>query len=187
MKNKKLIFTILSIIIVIVIIIAIFIINNKKEKPQDVLNTYISLLNEQNYEELYNLISKESQEKISKEDFITRNKNIYDGIDAYSIKIEIQEVEKTKSEVKVKYNQNMSTSAGEVQFSNTANLRKEDKIYKIDWSSKMIFPYLTDTDKVRVSTIKASRGEILDRNDKKLAENGTISSCRYCTWKIRRK
>ena len=187
MKNKKIIYAILLLIVVIAIIITILIINNKKEKPQDILNTYISLLNEQNYEGLYDLISKTSQEKITKEDFITRNEKIYNGIDAYSIKIDIQEVEKNKNDIKINYNESMSTSAGEVKFSNTANIVKEDNSYKLQWSSKMILPYLSDTDKVRVSTIKASRGEILDRNGKKLAENGTISSCRYCSRKIRRK
>ena len=40
----------------------------------------------------------------------------------------------------------------------------------------MIFPEVRDTDKVRVSTIESERGEILDRNGNKLAENGTVSS-----------
>ena len=40
----------------------------------------------------------------------------------------------------------------------------------------MIFPQLRSTDKVRVSTISAKRGEILDRNGEKLAQNGTIST-----------
>ena len=70
----------------------------------------------------------------------------------------------------------MSTSAGTISFTNTAKLVKGDKDYKISWSSSMIFPELRATDKVRVSILSAKRGEILDRNGEKLAENGSISS-----------
>lgn len=40
----------------------------------------------------------------------------------------------------------------------------------------MIFPNLTSTDKVRVSTTQAVRGEILDRNGRILAGKGIASS-----------
>lgn len=40
----------------------------------------------------------------------------------------------------------------------------------------MIFPNLTSTDKVRVSTTQAERGEILDRDGCVLAGKGTASS-----------
>ena len=40
----------------------------------------------------------------------------------------------------------------------------------------MIFPNLTSTDKVRVSTTQAVRGEILDRNGRVLAGKGIASS-----------
>ena len=40
----------------------------------------------------------------------------------------------------------------------------------------MIFPNLTSTDKVRVSTTQAVRGEILDRNGCVLAGKGIASS-----------
>ena len=131
---------------------------------------------EKNYTELYSLISSESKNKISEEDFITRNQNIYEGIDAVNIKIEITNKEKENNTEKISYNEEMSTSAGNISFTNTVNLVKEEKEYKINWSSSMIFPELRDTDKIRVSSIESERGEILDRNDVKLAENGKISS-----------
>ena len=125
---------------------------------------------------MYNLISESSKTEISQEDFVKRNKNIYEGIDAVNLNIEITEVIKEKGITKISYNENMSTSAGDISFSNTAKIVKEKKEYKIDWSSSMIFPQLRDTDKVRVSTLEGRRGEILDRNDNKLAYNGTIST-----------
>ena len=141
MKNKKIIIIALVAVIVICAIIGIVVyINSTKEKPEDVLSTYISLINEQKYEEMYNMISNESKEQISQEDFIKRNKNIYEGIDAFDIKVTISEILKEKGVNKVTYSESMSTSAGTISFTNTAKLVKEDKQYKLNWSSSMIFP-----------------------------------------------
>ncbi len=177
MKNKKIAIIVLALIVIIAAIIAcVVIFNMPKEKPEDVLNSYISMINDKNYEGLYSMISAKSKQNISEEDFLTRNENIYEGIDAVNINIEIQEVTNNSNETAIKYKESMDTSAGKIEFTNTATLVKEDKEYKIDWSSAMIFPELRDTDKVRVSTIESERGEILDRNGNKLAENGTVSS-----------
>lgn len=70
----------------------------------------------------------------------------------------------------------MYTSAGKVDFSNSVNLVKEDKQYKIDWSTTLIFPELKEGYKVRVKTLKANRGAILDRDGNKLAYDGKVSS-----------
>lgn len=176
MKNKKILIPIIIILIIAIIITVVIIINNNKIKPEDTLNTYISLINEQKYEEMYEKLSSDAKSKITKEDFITRNKNIYNGIDATNIQIQISDKEKEDEIIKLTYSENMSTSAGNITFNNTSKLVKEDKEYKINWSSSMIFPELRETDKVRISSINAKRGEILDRNNVKLAENGTISS-----------
>lgn len=178
MKNKKIIIVAIVIIVAIAIIAggAFIIINKNAPKPEEALSEYISLLNEQKYEEMYNMISENSKTQISQEDFVKRNKNIYEGIDAYDIKITPSETTKDGKTYNIKYDESMSTSAGTINFTNTAKLVKENKEYKISWASSMIFPELRSTDKVRVSTLSAERGEILDRNGEKLAENGSISS-----------
>lgn len=175
MKNKKVI-VLIVIAIILIVIGVMFFINSAKGRPEDILKTYIALINEHKYEDMYNLISEDAKLGISEEDFIKRNKNIYEGIDAENINIEILETKKENKVIKIEYNENIPTSAGNVKFSNTANVIKENKEYKINWSSNMIFPELKNTDKVRVSTIEAKRGEILDRNGKGLAINGSISS-----------
>ena len=175
-KKTVVVAIIILLILAIAIICGVVYMNTPKEKSEDVLAKYFSLLNDKNYTELYSLISSESKNKISEEDFVTRNKNIYEGIDAVNIKIEITNKEKENNTEKISYNETMSTSAGNISFTNTVNLVKEEKEYKINWSSSIIFPELRDTDKIRVSSIESERGEILDRNDVKLAENGKISS-----------
>ena len=147
-----------------------------KENPEDVLNTYIAYINDKNYDGMYELLSSSSKSSISKEDFITKNKNIYEGIDSLDIKIDIKETKKESKNIKILYNEQMYTSAGKVDFSNSVNLVKEDKQYKIDWSTTLIFPELKEGYKVRVKTLKANRGAILDRDGNKLAYDGKVSS-----------
>lgn len=173
-KKKVLIGVIVLVIIVVAIIIGVVIIqNNEKEKVKELVTEYFSLVNDKNYDELY---SKVASMNMSKDDFIARNKNIYEGIDCANIEINIKNVEKADKGYDVTYNEKFFTSAGEVEFDNTANVVKEDKELKLKWDSHIIFPQLNDDEKVRVSTIKAKRGSILDRNDIALAEDGNIAS-----------
>ena len=178
MKNKKILIGIVITVIALLAIISIILVKNKNDENmiKQSFSSFISLIGEQKYEDMYNMISQSSKEQISKDDFIKRNKNIYEGIDAFNINVEIINIEKENEIIKVKYNEKMSTSAGDIQFSNTAKLVKEDKNYKIRWSSSIIFPELGNTDKVRISSIEAQRGAILDRNGETLAFNGTIST-----------
>ena len=173
-KKKVLIGVIVLVIIVVAIILGVVIIqNNEKDKVKDLVTEYFSLVNDKNYDELY---LKVASMNMSKDDFIARNKNIYEGIDCANIEINIKNVEKVDKGYDITYNEKFFTSAGEVEFDNTANVVKEDKELKLKWDSHIIFPQLNDDEKVRVSTIKAKRGSILDRNDIALAEDGNIAS-----------
>lgn len=176
MKNKKvLIGVILTVVIILIAVIAtvIFISNKEQEDVKTLLSDYFNLINDKNYEELY---SKVASMNMSKEDFVARNENIYEGIDSSNIRINVNNVEKTDEGYNISYHEKMYTSVGLVEFDNKANIVKEEKELKIKWSSSLIFPQLGDSDKVRVSTIKAKRGSILDRNDIPLAEDGKIAS-----------
>lgn len=180
MKNKKvLIISIVSIVIIIALAITAYVIissKNDEENAKITFTSYIDLINNDKYDELYNYLTTEAKSKINQEDFTSRNENIYEGIDATNIKVNITGLEKEDNTYVIQYTESMYTSAGEINFSNTANVKKEGDNFKIDWNSSYIFPQLRDTDKVRVSSIKAKRGSILDRNANALAEDGYIAS-----------
>ena len=176
MKNKKgLIFAVILIVIILIGIMGYFKIINKI-KPEDVLKQYIENINAKDYNAMYEKISSSSKNNISEEDFINRNKKIYEGIDSHNIEIYINNVQKNKNEVKITYNEKVYTSSGVINFSNTSSLVKDGKTYKLNWTSKTIFPELEENYKVKVSSIEASRGEILDRQGKYLAQNGQITT-----------
>ncbi len=179
MKKKRNMIVILIIVVLFIVGIVVYSKYSKKidEKNQkDTILTFFSYINEKKYEDMYEMLSKTAKESFSKEDFITRNKNIYEGIDATDLNIDIDEVIDTEKGKEVSYHEKFFTAAGEVSFSNVATLIREDRTYKIDWNSKLIFPELKEEYKVKIFTLKAKRGSIKDRNGNVLAYDGEISS-----------
>ena len=175
--KKKIIIVIVLVCLAILAVGGFLIYSSKATKPENILNEYISKINEAKYNEMYEMISNRSKGQITEEDFVKRNKNIYEGIDMSNLKIDIKNIEKESSKkYAITYITSMNVSGQNISFENRSNIIKEDNKLKIDWSSNMIFPNLNGTDKVKVSTSKAIRGKILDRNGKELATNGKISS-----------
>ena len=180
MKKKTIIWIIVAIVVIATIIgsIATIVLTKKVNKPENIWHQYIGYINEQKYDEMYDMITNDSKSQISKDDFVKRNKNIYDGIDMTDMQVQITSVEKENSNTsKIAYNQTMETDAGKVEFENTVRLTKDrEKGYLINWSSSLIFPTLGSNDKVRIKTISAERGSIVDKNDQMLAGIGSVSS-----------
>lgn len=145
--------------------------------PEDTVRNYFSLLNDGDYEGMYALLTESSKDSVSEKDFISRNQNIYEGIEASNIKVSFPSEESSSKDTEtVTYSTSMDTCAGSVSFDNQAVLEKDsDGAYRISWDSTLIFPSLQDDYKVRVETETAERGSIYDRNGTALATQGTIS------------
>ena len=175
-KSKKLITIIATGIILFIWIVLISrYVYTENNQPKETLLNYIECLNNKEYENMYNMISVQSKAEFDKETFISRNKNIYEGIHAKDIKINIEEIIKKNDMVTIKYENIMDTICGKMKFENSVELNKEyDKGYVINWNSNCIFPELNDSDKLMVDTLRAKRGDILDRNNEKLATDGYI-------------
>ncbi len=170
MKKKVVIISVIAVAVIALITVAILVLSKEKQNPEEILKTYFSYIEKQNYEGMYNMVHSNTD----KEEFLKRNKNIYEGIHAKKIKIEITSIQNEKKKVIITYLTKMNTSAGDVEFENTAKLSKDDsKKYKIEWSSNLIFPELNNDYKVRVSNTEGKRGSILDRNGNILAETKT--------------
>ena len=187
MKNKKLLIGIIFVLIIAVIgiVAAVFVSkNSNEEKAKNTVIDFFALIEEQNYEGMY---QKTIDMNMSKEDFITRNKNIYEGIDAANIKIDITSVNIEDGNYQIGYHEKMDTSAGSIEFNNVATVKKQDGEFKIYWNDSYIFPNLGADDKVRVSTVESARGSILDRNGVALAEDRRNFTGWISSRKIRRK
>lgn len=189
--NKKIIIWIIAVVAIVLAIaggIILYADNKTKSNPEDIWNQYIAYINDQKYDEMYNMLTDDSKAQISQEDFVSRNKNIYDGIDMTDMKVEITSIENEDSKTrKIIYNSTMNTEAGQIDFQNTVRLtqnsNKENR-YGINWSSSLIFPQLNNNDKVRIKTISAERGSITDKNGQLLAGKGTVSSVGIVSGKL---
>ena len=166
--NKKTIMMIVGgvVVIGIVVIVAFFLLGgDSKEK---VLKDYYAKISEKDYQGMYEMINDESQKAYDKDTFVKRNQNIYEGIEAKDISVEVTD----KEDDQLIYTVKMTTLAGETTFKNKTKISDG----KIEWSDSFIYPQLESTDKVRVKEDKAERGKIVDRSAKVLAGQGEAYS-----------
>ena len=142
--------------------------------PEELLVEYMNHIPVQEYEQMYAMLHIEASGNVSQEDFIKRNSAIYEGIEIQNMEVEI--IAYDEEQLTVTYQTSFDTVAGEISFENEAFFLEGEDGYKLVWDDSLIFPNLASTDKVRVSTTQANRGEILDRNGRVLAGKGTASS-----------
>lgn len=141
-----------------------------EDESKALVKMYEELLNQGEYGLLYDNISKDSKDHISREEFIKRYSSIYSGIGAKNIEISVGEI-KDKNIVPISIK--MDTLGGKLDFKDVdVNTVKEDKDYKIVWNESLILPPMTKDDKVGVEVDKGVRGKILDRDDNPLAYDG---------------
>ena len=150
----------------------------KKEEvwktPEELLVEYMNHIPAQEYEQMYAMLHIEASGNVSQEDFIKRNSAIYEGIEIQNMAVEI--IAYDEEQLTVTYQTSFVTVAGESSFENEGFFLEGEDGYKLVWDNSLIFPNLASTDKVRVLTTQANRGEILDRNGRVLAGKGTASS-----------
>lgn len=145
-----------------------------KEGAKKALQEYMAYIEQKEYDKMYEMLDEDSQALWPREDFVTRNQRIYEGIEAADITISFQ---KEQPEGKwLAYTTTMDTTAGEITFDNQALLHRESWKWKLQWEDTLIYPRLSSTDKVRVETISAKRGDIFTSDGKTLAGQGTVSS-----------
>ena len=147
---------------------------NTWKNPEELLVSYMSHIPKKEYKEMYEMLDIQASGDITQENFIKRNTAIYEGIEAQNMTVEVLEYKEENNSVK--YQTSFDTVAGTITFVNEAVFQKEGEAYKLVWQDSLIFPGLQASDKVRISTTQANRGEILDRNERVLAGKGVASS-----------
>lgn len=187
MKSKKnvLIIGIVGIVLILALLIGILIMWSKNKEnskslntPEGVVSTYAELISNKKYDEAYELLTSESKNSISKEDYIAIYEKVDKGVDVSSVEINNIAVEKLdKNKSKVSYSQKINSGYGDITFNNTVELQKQDdNKYYVSWNYGTIYPDLQKTDKIDISKDYAKRGSLIDRNGKLLAGGGYIAS-----------
>ena len=180
-KSRKVLIIIIILLLLIVVAgcVAWYIISNMDQnKPDEVLNAYINYLKTGDYEGMYSLLSESTKTRVEHDTYISRNKNIFEGIEATNIEINnLTYDEESKS---INYNMSFDTLAGNLSYNYTATFdRQDDNKYYLNWYSNLIIPSLKEEYKVRVYSNTGARGDILDRNGKILATNDEDGNREY--------
>lgn len=159
---------------------------NDDNKPQDRLETYMKLWNDQDFADMHDMLSLEAKENYSTEQFANRYKKIYKDLDITDLQVKYSQLEEDEEktamdegEVTIPITAEMDSIAGPISFDYEATLVQEEdendkKDWFLDWDPGLIFPEMKDGGKVTIQTEKASRGEILDRNKRPLASNDSV-------------
>lgn len=156
-----------------------------RTKPEELLIAYMEHAQNHDYEAMYAMLAEEATARISREDFIKRNSAIYEGMDTQNMKVTILSYNREQNSIK--YSNSFDTLAGGVSFDNEAWFVNGDDGYKLLWNDSLIFPGLDPADKVRVQTVPAKRGNIVDCNDRILAGFGKASSVGIVPGKLKNK
>ena len=147
---------------------------NTLVSPEELLVEYMNHIPKQEYEEMYAMLNIEASRNISQDVFVKRNSAIYEGIEVDNMEIEVTAYDEERKAVT--YQTSFDTVAGNISFENEAIFLKGEDGYELVWDDSLIFPELGSTDKVKISTTQANRGDILDRNGRVLAGKGVASS-----------
>jgi cell division protein FtsI/penicillin-binding protein 2 len=172
----------LAVVLLLLVLGVLFSGCSKEPKPEDRFAEYIALWNQQKFDKMYDYLSNDAKTKITKDDFTTRYKKIYDDLQINALKIDFTKPKDDKQakedQAQYSFTANMNSIAGPIHFTYKAQLKKEIKDDKtnwyIDWNTGFIFPPLKEGDKLSLSTTMPKRGQILDHNGKGLAVNGQV-------------
>lgn len=152
---------------------------------EDAMQTYTEHWNEQEYAEMYTMLSSEAQEAVTEEEFTAQHREVYEtagvsepGITMPEYSEEQQEQFEEQAEPSLPFEAAVETNTGTVEFEEEASWQLEEiegnEEWKVNWEPSFILPELEAGERVREEIIEPVRGDILDRNDNSLAVNTTI-------------
>ncbi|TLS51902.1 penicillin-binding transpeptidase domain-containing protein [Paenibacillus antri] len=154
-----------------------------KAKPEEVFAEYIEDWRQGRYERMYELLAEPVRAELSKEQFVTRYRSIYEGIGMSRLEITPAPIDESQTaggpldKRSYPYRVEMDTVAGPIAFEGTVPISKSKETnheWKVDWSPSLLFPSMEEGDRVFVRRLKAERGTIYDGFDRELAANGTV-------------
>ncbi|WP_339165069.1 penicillin-binding transpeptidase domain-containing protein [Siminovitchia sp. FSL W7-1587] len=155
---------------------------NKGPQPEERFAAYIDEWNDQDFNKMYDYLSADAKEKVSKEDFTNRYKKIYEDLNIKNVKITFKKPEEVKEKdgkVQFPFSVQMDSIAGKISFDHKAVLTEEEqndkKSWYVNWDTTYIFPELEEGDKISLSMTPAKRGDIVDKNGVGLAVTGKVS------------
>ncbi|HXD10584.1 MAG TPA: NTF2-like N-terminal transpeptidase domain-containing protein, partial [Anaerolineales bacterium] len=138
--------------------------------PSVAVQTYLNAFKSDDYNTMYSLLSKVTQDTITLEDFARRNRDALNEMSATSFDYEISSslVNPYSSEIayKVTYH---TALVGDIQRDIIAKLVLEGDQWRLNWDDALILPELAGGNALKMDYSIPSRGNIYDHNGDALA------------------
>jgi len=139
--------------------------------PSQVAQAFLSLWQAGRYEEMYDLISREAQARISRKDFADLHRRLLDEALATSLTIEAGEREGDAFPFRLVLR---SSFFGDIELQGRLPLVQEEGRWQVAWQPSVLVPGMDYGDTVRLFVKDARRGTIYDRKGRPLAMDAPV-------------
>jgi penicillin-binding protein 2 len=146
-------------------------------KPDSTLTSYLDAFKAEDYNTMYGLLSKVSQDALPLEDFAVRNRDALNAMSAGSFDYEVLSSLLNDYSAEVSYRVTYHTVlVGDIQRDMVARFTLENEAWKLQWEDALILPELAGGNILRMDYDVPSRGNIYDRKGNALAaQSGAYS------------
>jgi penicillin-binding protein 2 len=128
-----------------------------------------------NYAAMYSLLSQAAQAEASEEEFIATYRQVAEEAMLLGIRAQILASYQPSTQAQVSFGVVFQTAfLGEFEVQNQMALTYEGERWRVNWSTALILPQLSDESFLLMTTWAPSRGNIYDRNGRGLAVQGEL-------------
>ncbi len=133
---------------------------------------YLQAWQSDDYQGMYAMLTRISQDAISFDDFVKRHRNTAANLSLLSLSYEIISTLTNPTSAQVAYRLNFETALlGTITRETVMNLALEGDQWKVQWEEGMIMPELRGGNNLALDIKVPQRGNIYDRNGKTLVAN----------------
>lgn len=145
--------------------------NAPATNPDAILATYLDAFKADDYNTMYSLLSKVSQDAIKLEDFAKRNRDALDTMGAGSFDYQVlSSLKKNDYSSEVSFHVKYHTAlVGDIERDIVAPFTLENNAWKLKWDDGLILPELAGGNVLRMDYEIPARGNIYDHNGDALA------------------
>ncbi|HEU0292553.1 MAG TPA: penicillin-binding transpeptidase domain-containing protein [Anaerolineales bacterium] len=143
--------------------------------PNTALQAYLEAFKADDYNTMYSLVSKVTQDTVTLEDFAKRNRDSLNEMSAGSFEYEILSALVNPYSAEVAYRVTYKTAlVGDIQRDMIAKLALEGDQWKLNWDDSLILPELAGGNVLKMNYNIPSRGNIYDHNGNALAAQSKV-------------
>ncbi|MCK4258027.1 MAG: hypothetical protein KAX49_03565 [Halanaerobiales bacterium] len=150
-------------------------------EPDEAAQLFLSRLINEQYEEMYQMLTNEIKAEMTSGSFASYYRNFYDKLGKTRLTLEMVKPNDEKwdiqdNRVRIPIEGMMLTwRVGDLSMNQTLKMIYEEKEWRIDWQPRNIFPQLTNLNhQLEITRTTAQRGGIYDRLGYELAGLGKI-------------